>query len=478
MAAVVGHLLAGRYEIERVVGAGGMATVFRAFDTVLERPVALKVLDEEQMADEQSVERFSHEARAVARLAHPNIVAVLDRGEQDGRRFIVFEHVEGETLKERLDREAPLPPREVADLGAAVARALDCAHANGVVHRDIKPQNVLLTADGVPKVSDFGIARSAASSGSTDPGTVLGTSSYIAPEQARGEQAGPETDVYSLGCVLFELLTGRPPYEGPTFYAVAVRHVREPVPDVRAARPDCPPELASVIERCLAKASEERPTAAEVAAELTAIADQPTYPSPADERTLVISRRPVTVHGRGRRRRRVLTVLAVALLVAAALGAAALLTGWRSSAQGGGGPVRVVAVATYDPVGSDGEHDETISGATDGDPTTAWTSEGYGDLHATKAGVGLVLDAGSAGGLSSLTVTSDLPGWTAEIKAGNSPTDFSEARTVGAPQVAGPRTTWTLDHVDARFYLIWITAMERDSAGKQRAHVNEVTARS
>src|SRR5512132_4398542 len=202
-----------------------MATVFRAFDTVLERPVALKVLDEDQTTDEQSLERFSHEARAVARLANPNIVAVLDRGEQDERRFIVVEHVEGETLKERIEREAPLPPREAAELGAAIALALDCAHTNGVVHRDIKPQNVLLTADGVPKVSDFGIARSAASSGSTDPGTVLGTSSYIAPEQARGERVGSETDVYSLGCVLFELLTARPPYDGPTFYAVAVRHV-------------------------------------------------------------------------------------------------------------------------------------------------------------------------------------------------------------------------------------------------------------
>ncbi len=245
-----------------------MATVFRAFDSVLERPVALKVLDEDQTGDEESLERFSHEARAAAQLAHPNIVAVLDRGQQDGRQFIVFEHVEGETLKERVARQGPLPLRDVAEIGAAIASALACAHANGVVHRDVKPQNVLLTADGVPKVTDFGIARSSASAGSTDPGTVLGTSSYIAPEQARGERVGPATDVYSLGCVLFELLTGRPPYEGPTFYAVAVRHVREPVPDVRSARSDCSPELASLVERCLAKAPEERPAAGEAAAEL------------------------------------------------------------------------------------------------------------------------------------------------------------------------------------------------------------------
>jgi eukaryotic-like serine/threonine-protein kinase len=433
---VVGQVLAGRYEIERAVGSGGMATVFRAFDTVLERPVALKVLDDDRSGDDDSLQRFLHEARAAARLAHPNIVAVLDRGEQDGRQFIVFEHVEGETLKDRVAREGALPVREVAEIGAAVARALDCAHANEVVHRDVKPQNVLLTADGVPKVTDFGIARSTASSGSTDPGTVLGTSSYIAPEQARGEEVGPETDVYSLGCVLYELLTAQPPYTGETFYAVAVRHVREPVPDVRVARPDCPPELATLVERCLAKAPAERPTAAEAAAALTALADAAVADrtQPVDERTLVI--------------RKV------------------------------GPPVRVIAAATYDPVGRDGEHDETLANATDGDPATYWTTEGYGDFHATKDGVGLVIDAASSGGLSELTVTSDLPGWTAEIKAGDSSTDFSAARTVGEPKRVGDTTTWSLDRASARYYLIWITDMARDSAGKQRAHVNEVTARS
>jgi eukaryotic-like serine/threonine-protein kinase len=474
---VVGQVLAGRYEIERAVGSGGMATVFRAFDTVLERPVALKVLDDDRSGDDESLQRFLHEARAAARLAHPNIVAVLDRGQQDGRQFIVFEHVEGETLKDRVTREGALPVGEVAEIGASVARALGCAHANGVVHRDVKPQNVLLTTDGVAKVTDFGIARSAASSGTTDPGTVLGTSSYIAPEQARGEDVGPETDVYSLGCVLYECLTGRPPYEGETFYAVAVRHVREPVPDVGAARPDCPPELARLVERCLAKAPEERPTASEAAAKLIAIAEAPDA-APAqgvDERTLVIRRRRSSAPRR--RHRGLVAALALLVLAAAAVAAAALLTGWGSGGEAGP-PVRVVAAATYDPVGQDGEHDETLAGATDGDPSTFWTTEGYGDFRGTKDGVGLVVDAGRSGGLSELTVTSDFGGWTAEIKAGNSPTDFSGARTVGRSTLVGDRATWKLDRVDARYYLIWITAMARDAAGKERAHVNEVTARS
>jgi hypothetical protein len=445
---------------------------------VLERPVALKVLDDDRSGDEESLQRFLHEARAAARLAHPNIVAVLDRGQEDGRQFIVFEHVEGETLKDRVTREGALPLREVAEIGAAVAGALDCAHANGVVHRDVKPQNVLLTADGVPKVTDFGIARSTASSGGTDPGTVLGTSSYIAPEQARGEAVGPETDVYSLGCVLFELLTAQPPYTGETFYAVAVRHVREPVPDVRAARPDCPPELAALVERCLAKAPAERPTAAEAAAELTALADVPVAEraAPVDERTLVIRRARPPARGRARRRNG-LAALVLVLLVALVVAVGVVLTG-RGSGTEVGPPVRVVAAATYDPVGRDGEHDETLANATDGNQATYWTTEGYGDFHATKDGVGLVIDAGLSGGLSELTVTSDLPGWTAEIKAGDSSSDFSAARTVGEPKRAGDLTTWSLDRVNARYYLIWITDLARDSAGKQRAHVNEVTARS
>jgi eukaryotic-like serine/threonine-protein kinase len=474
---VLGQLISGRYEIERVVASGGMATVFRAFDTVLERAVALKVLDGDRGEDEESLQRFLHEARAAARLAHPNIVAVLDRGEQGGRQFIVFEHVDGETLKERVSREGALPIHDVAEIGAAVARALDCAHENGVVHRDVKPQNVLLTPDGVAKVTDFGIAQSTASAALTDPGTVLGTSSYIAPEQARGEQVGPATDVYSLGCVLYELLTAAPPYPGETFYAVAVRHVRDPVPDVRELRPDCPPELASLVARCLAKVPDERPSAAEAARELGALAEAPLAPPvmPADERTLVIRRS----SGPTRRRPRRGPALALAglVLVALAVVAAALLTGWREGGTGDGPPVRVVAAATFDPVGGDGEHDETLSGATDGDPSTYWTTEGYGDFRATKDGIGLIVDAGTSGGLSELTVTSDLPGWTAEIKAASSQTDLAGAPTVGESQRVGRSATWSLDSAAARYYLIWITAMERDSAGKERAHINEITAR-
>src|SRR5918998_2838747 len=209
-----------------------MSTVYRAFDTLLERNVALKILHERYGEDEDYIARFRREARAAARLSHPNIVTVIDRGEQGGKEFIVFELIEGENLKELVERAGPLPVRRALELGLEVGRALAFAHAQGLVHRDVKPQNVLLNGDGRAKVTDFGIARSLDAVGHTTTGTVLGTSHYIAPEQARGERVDVQTDVYSFGVVLFELLAGEVPYDGESFLAVAMRHVNDPVPSL------------------------------------------------------------------------------------------------------------------------------------------------------------------------------------------------------------------------------------------------------
>src|SRR2546426_4784603 len=249
-----GEVIADRYELEELVGSGRMSSVFKARDRMLDRNVALKILHEHYLDDDEYVERFRREARAVAQLSHPNIVTVIDRGEADGRQFIVFEYVDGENLKQLLEREGPLPVAEALELALGVARGLAFAHDRGLVHRDVKPQNVLLNGDGRPMVTDFGIARSLdVQKGVTQTGTVLGTSNYIAPEQASGERVDAQTDVYSLGVVLFELLTGEVPFDGENFVVVAMRHINEPPPSVLERRGDVSPRVAAAADPPLPK---------------------------------------------------------------------------------------------------------------------------------------------------------------------------------------------------------------------------------
>ena len=472
-----GELLANRYEVERSVGAGGMASVYLARDTLLERRVALKVLDDRHAGDPAYVERFRAEARAAARLQHPNVVGVIDRGEDGGREFIVYEYVEGESLKELVDRLGAFAPEQAVSVGLHVARALAHAHEQGLVHRDVKPQNVLLSEDGRARVTDFGIARAQEAPDRTESGTILGTGSYVAPEQAQGERVGPAADVYSLGVVLYELLAGEPPFRGSSFVETAVRHVHEQPPDLRERRPDVPPPLAGLVARCLAKDPAARPTAAQVAAELEALsrpaASEPPPPAAGGEaeRTLVIARRSPARPGR----RRLLVALAtVALLAGAAAGVAFVLGG---SDPRAGTPVELEAVATYDPPPGDGrERDETLAAATDGDPGTYWLTEGYEDFAALKAGVGIVLDAGGERELRSLTLRTDLPGFTAEVR--RCATRACEPSEPLAPARRTAReTTFQLGGTEARFLLLWLTALAHDSDGRERAHVNEVTAR-
>src|SRR5437763_392908 len=207
---MVGQVLSDRYELEELVGTGGMSSVFRAHDRLLDRKVALKVLHEQYMEDADYVERFRHEARAVAALSHPNIVTVIDRGEHNNRQFIVFEYVDGENLKRMIERRGPAPVTTALELAMQIARGLSFAHQQGLVHRDVKPQNVLLNGDGQAKVTDFGIARSLdVQHGMTQTGTVLGTSDYIAPEQAQGQRVDEHTDIYSPGGVIAYLAITR-----------------------------------------------------------------------------------------------------------------------------------------------------------------------------------------------------------------------------------------------------------------------------
>jgi eukaryotic-like serine/threonine-protein kinase len=486
---VVGELIAERYELEELVGTGGMSSVYRAHDRLLERHVAIKVLHEQFTAEGDYVERFRREARAVAQLSHPNIVTVIDRGEHEARQFIVFEYVDGENLKALVGREGPLPEREAIELALQIARALGFAHEQGLVHRDVKPQNVLLNDGGQAKVTDFGIARSVdVQGGLTQTGTVMGTSDYIAPEQARGSRADAQSDIYSLGAVLYELLTGEVPFPGDNFVAVAMQHINQPPPSVRERRPGLSPCVDAAVRRAMAKEPRDRfRSMDELCSELSAcLAELDGNGVSAGAATMVVAPQ------RRRRRSRaarppaerpsvwpLIMLLAGLAVLAGILAAVFTFTDSpqkiRDAIGGNGGKsasvgttVQLSGVASYDPFGDQTEHPEEVKLATDGDQATFWTTEHYRSF--TKKGVGLVLDARTSRNLSKVIVQSDTPGYSAKIEAGSSPggpfTPVSDSRT------AAGTTVFTLQGNAARYYVVWIT----DLGDADAVHLNEVRA--
>ncbi|WP_166396286.1 Stk1 family PASTA domain-containing Ser/Thr kinase [Rubrobacter marinus] len=262
-----------RYALVRALGSGGMAKVYLAHDEVLGRDVALKMLRGAYAEDGEFVERFKREAQAAARLSHPNIVAVYDRGRaEDGSYYIAMEYVPGGTLKDRIVRDGALAPGVAAGVAEQIADALSAAHEEGVIHRDIKPQNALVTRTGDVKVTDFGIARAAASPSVTATSVVLGTAAYMSPEQAQGKTVGPQSDLYSLGVVLYEMLTGALPFEAENPVAVSLKHVNDPAPSPREANPEVPEALDAITLRLLAKDPNDRyPSASALADDLSRI---------------------------------------------------------------------------------------------------------------------------------------------------------------------------------------------------------------
>jgi serine/threonine protein kinase len=477
---VPGELIAERYELEEVVGTGGMSTVYRAHDQLLERDVALKVLHPHYADDEEYVERFRREARAVARLSHPHIVTVIDRGEDHGQQYIVFEYIAGENLKELIERTGPLPTRRAVELALEIADALAFAHEHGLVHRDVKPQNVLLTPDGDAKVTDFGIARSLeVEHGMTQTGTVLGTSNYLSPEQASGKATTPSTDVYSLGVVVYELLTGEVPFPGENFVAIAMKHINDPPPDLLEQRPDLPLRLAAAVDRALEKDPARRfATMDEFAWELRQCLAE--LDAPDAERTF-IGPSPLPAKSSPRRartsRRRwpfyvIAALLAIAGIAAGILGLGGSKGTPHSSPATTGASVPLSGVGAYDPFGNNkSEHDAEAPKATDGNASTYWETEHY-NSGLGKPGVGVVLDAGSSVVLKSITVTTDTPGYTVLIRAGDSAA--GPFATDSSSQQVGGRTTFTLKGKRAQYYAVWITNLGPNHS----VHVNEVKARS
>jgi len=260
---VIGKVLGGRYEIVRRIASGGMATLYKANCTYLLRPVAVKVLKEELARDSEFLARFRREARAAARLSHPNVVGIYDVGQHQGIHYIVMEYVEGRTLKEVIAQDAPLPVSEAVAVGRAMLDALSAAHAQGIVHRDIKPQNILLDKFSRVKVADFGIARAPDAATLVSSDKIMGSAHYMSPEQAKGRFTDARSDLYSAGVVLYEMLTGHVPFDGDSTVEVALRHMREEPVSPRRRNPDISPALAAIVMRALSKDPGARYSSAE-----------------------------------------------------------------------------------------------------------------------------------------------------------------------------------------------------------------------
>ena len=515
--AVLGSLIAGRYRLDAVIGRGGMSTVYRAFDTVLERPVAIKLMHREIVADSDQLERFRREARSVAQLNHPHVVTVIDAGEEpwvgaEGEQetdaatpYIVLEYVDGETLKALIRRAGPLEIPQALAYSIEIARALGAAHERRIVHRDVKPQNVLIDPEGGAKITDFGIARSLAEEGLTMAGRVLGTTDYVSPEQALGQPVTPQSDLYSLGVVLYEMLTGDVPFHGETPVAVAMKHVREQVPDVQARRPQLSAAAASVIDRALDKDLSRRyPDAASMAADLEdvlAIEASRTGQTTGEVTTVLRTlpwRARMRLPWRMRHPLRWLVSLAllgaiVTLVLVLAADSTHKGTGTApgASARGGLRPVALAQNAAhgYNPFGTGPENRDLVGNLVDSDPTTSWSTEKYfeGTLRkATGTGTGFYLDAAPGVAARAVQIETSTPGFAVQVYYGDHPdlsVSFGSSASLGSRGWQGP--VGASSHVQSReripihvggrahrYYLLWMTTLP---PGRESTTISDVT---
>jgi serine/threonine protein kinase len=468
-------ILAGRYRLVRLIDRGGMAEVWEGKDEILDRPVAIKVLHPRLAGDDQFQKRFRLEAVAAARLAHPNVVSTFDTGLDGGVAYIVMELVTGRTLRDALREEGPLPVAKAVAIAAAVADALHYAHEAGIVHRDVKPGNILMGQDGRVKVADFGIAKAATDRDLTQSGALLGTAKYLAPEQMSGQPQDRRSDVYGLGVVLYEMLSGRPPFTGDTDMAVAFQHAHAEPPKLRELRPEISRRLDSVVLKAMAKAPEQRfATAGAFRSALLAM------PLDHDEddgditTAMFVRDVPPPVH-QYRVRPSFVVPVVLAAVVVVVLGTVAYLF-WQSQTGKNllsDSTTKSTAQATalnpiahaFDPPPGDGhEHDADLTKLTDGDPAAGWTTEHYdAGFAGLKQGVGFTLVLNNPQKLGHLQIVSPTKGWTASVYV--SATAHPQLAQWGTPvgsHVVNGTTTFDLHGKTGGAVLVWITDLGRN----------------
>ena len=493
MSSPVGTILGGRYEIDEVIGRGGMSTVYRAHDLTLERWVAVKIMHREVARESEQLERFRREAKSIAKLSSPYVVGVIDADEQDQTPYIVLEYVDGQTLKQRIRDFKRLEIAEAVAFAIEIARGLEAAHERHIVHRDVKPQNVLLDEDGAARVTDFGIARQLNDESLTADGRVLGTTDYVSPEQALGHDVTPQSDLYSLGVVLFEMLTGDVPFHGENQVAVAMSHVRDELPDVQELRPEVSTVLATVVDTATAKDLDVRyRDAHEMIADLEEALAVETARSGhiTGEATAVFDSLPLETRQRVAVKMshpwRWLALIALGAVIV--VGAFAFVarnaqrgTGTENALAGDG--LTAVSLSSssaqaYDPAGDNTEHSDQAAFAVDRSPSTTWSTEDYLGGNLAKPGVGLAIDARPSLKARAIDIVSPTPGWSGKILAANgsrppATIDDPAWTDVGTVPDATARTRAQLNTGGAsfRWYLIWI---ERFAPGQSTVEISEV----